>query len=116
MGPKLLASCTDGYPAEDLPQSEPAQMSQPQLQAELVALGRETGLWRRWRCALQVDCELVLAVRNGDSERRRIVLEGAEVAIRTVDGAPGVRLVPTAGGEAHAVTVLATWKWSDRES
>jgi hypothetical protein len=109
----VLASCTDGYPTEDVPQSDPAQMTQPQLLAALDALGEETRLGKRWRYALRADCELVVSARNGASERRRIVLDGAEVSIRSVDGISEIKLVPNARGEAQAVTVLETRKWSD---
>lgn len=113
LGLMLLAACTDGYPTADVPQTDPSQMTQPQLLAALDALGSETRLGKRWRYALQAQCELVVSVRNGESERRRIALEGAEVTIRTVDGVSDVRLVPEGGGEAKAVTVLETRKWSD---
>lgn len=106
-------ACSDGYPTQDVPQVDPAQMTQAQLLAALNELGDEPHLGKRWRYALQADCELAISVRNGDTQRFRIALEGAEVATRSVDGVSEIRLVPGAGEETQAVTVLETRTWSD---
>jgi hypothetical protein len=108
-----LAACFDGYPTEDVPQIDPARMTQAQLLAALNALGGEPHLGKRWRYALHANCELEVSVRNGDTERRRVVLEGAEINSRSVDGVSEIRLVPESDGETQAVTVLETRKWSD---
>ena len=39
-----LAACTDGYPTEDVPQIDPARMTQAPLLAALNALGKEPHL------------------------------------------------------------------------
>lgn len=108
-----LAACSDGYPTEDAPHTDPAHMSQVQLLAALNALGKEPHLGKRWRYALQAQCELEVSVRDGETTRRRVALEGAEVGIRSVDGTTQIRLVPSSGGESHAVIVLETRRWSD---
>lgn len=108
-----LVACTDGYPTEDVPQIDPARMTQVQLLAALNALGKEPQLAKRWRYVLHAHCELEVSVRNGDTDRRRIVLEGAQVTTRAVDGVSEIRLVPKAGGEPQALTVLETRRWSD---
>jgi hypothetical protein len=108
-----LAACTDGYPTKDVPQIDPARMTQAQLLAALNALGKEPHLGQRWRYALHASCELEVSVRNGDTNRRRVVLEGAVVSARSLDGVTEIVLVPKTGGEARAVTVLATRRWSD---
>jgi hypothetical protein len=108
-----LAACFDGYPTEDTPRIDPVRMSQAQLLLALNALGREPQLSKRWRYAMHVDCELEVSVRDGDKDRRRVVLEGAEVTIRTVDGVSEVQVVPEDAGEAQGVTVLETSRWSD---
>lgn len=43
----LLAACSDGHPTEDLPQIDPARMSQEHLLAALKALGKEPHLGKR---------------------------------------------------------------------
>lgn len=108
-----LAACSDGYPTEDVPQIDPARMTQAQLLAALNALGKEPQLGKRWRYALHANCELEVSVRDGDTDRRRVVLEGAEVTTRSVDGVTEIRLVPKLGGEAQGITVLETRRWSD---
>jgi hypothetical protein len=108
-----IAACSDGYPTDDVPQIDPARMTQAQLLAELNALGKESHLGKRWRYALHANCELEVSVRDGDTDRRRVVLEGAVVNTRTVDGVSEIRLVPKTGGETQAVTVLETRRWSD---
>lgn len=108
-----LAGCSDGYPTEDVPPIDPARMTQAQLLAALNALGKEPHLGKRWRYALRANCELEVSVRNGDTDRRRIALEGAQVATRSVDGVSQIRLEPRTGGETQALTVLETRRWSD---
>lgn len=109
----LLSACPDGYPTEDVPQIEPSRMTQAQLLAALNELGKEPHLGKRWRYALHANCELEVSVRDGDRDDRRVVLEGAEVTTRSVDGVSEIRLVPRTGGETQAVTVLETRRWSD---
>ncbi len=109
----LLAACPDGYPTADVPQIEPSRMTQAQLLAALNELGKEPHLGKRWRYALHANCELTVSVRNGDTDRRRVVLEGAEVTARSVDGVSAIRLEPKTGGETQAVTVLESRRWSD---
>ena len=109
----LLSACSDGYPTEDVPQIEPSRMTQAQLLAALNELGEEPHLGRRWRYALHANCELEVSVRNGDADRRRVVLDGAEVTTRSVDGVSQIRLLPETGGETQAVTVLETRRWLD---
>ena len=109
----LLSACPDGYPTEDVPQIEPSRMTQAQLLAALNELGKEPHLGKRWRYALHANCELEVSVRNGDTDRRRVVLEAAEVTARSVDGVSEIRLEPKTGGETQAVTVLETRRWSD---
>ena len=108
-----LAACSDGYPTEDVPQVDPARMSQTQLLAALNAMGKEPHLGRRWRYAMHAGCELEISVRGGDDSRRRVVLEGAAITTRSVEGTSEIRLVPKAGGETQAVTALETRRWSD---
>lgn len=108
-----LAGCTDGYPTEDVPQIDPARMTQVQLLAALNALGKEPQLGKRWRYAMHADCELEVSVRNGERDRRRVVLEGAEVTSRSVEGVSEIRLVPKVGGEVQGITVLETHRWVD---
>jgi hypothetical protein len=110
--PALMA-CSDGYPTEDVPQIDPARMTQAQLLAALNDLGKEPHLGKRWRYQLHAGCELEIVVRDGERERRRVVLEGATIATRSDDGVTEIRLVPRAGGEAQAVTALETRRWSD---
>ena len=88
-------------------------MTQAQLLAALNAMGNEPHLGKRWRCVLHAGCELEIAVHDGDASRRRAVLEGATITIRSVEGMSAFRLVPKAGGEAQAVTALETRRWSD---
>lgn len=109
----LLSACPDGYPTEDVPQIEPSRMTQAQMLAALNELGNEPHLGKRWRYALHANCELAVSVRNGDTDRRRVVLEGAEVTVRSVDGVSEIRLEPKTGGETQAVTVLETRRWFD---
>lgn len=109
----LLSACPDGYPTEDVPQIEPSRMTQAQLLAALNELGKEPHLGKRWRYALHANCDLAVSVRNGDTDRRRVVLEGAEVTVRSVDGVSEIRLEPKTGGETHAVTALETRRWFD---
>lgn len=108
-----LAACSDGYPTEDVLQLDPARMTQAQLLAALNALGKDPHLGKRWGYALHANCELEVSVRNGDTERRRVVLEGAVVDARSVDGLTEILLVPEVGGDKQAVTVLATRRWTD---
>ncbi len=108
-----LVGCSDGYPTEDVPQIDHARMTQAQLLAALNALGKEPQLGKRWRYAMHADCELEVSVRNGEKDRRRVVLEGAEVTTRSVEGVSEIRLVPKVGGETQGVTVLKTQRWSD---
>lgn len=108
-----LAACPDGYPTEDIPQIDPARMTQEQLLAELNAMGKERHLGKRWRYALHADCELEVSVPDGDTDGGRVSLEGAAVTTRSVDGVSEIRLVPNPGGEAGALTVLETRRWSD---
>lgn len=108
-----LAACSDGYPTEDVPQINPARMTQSQLLAALNALGKEPHLGKRWGYALNANCELEVRVRNGNKDRRRVVLEGAVVDVRSVNGITEILLVPEVGGDTQAVTVLATRRWTD---
>lgn len=108
-----LAACTDGYPTEDVPQIEPSRMTQTQLLAALNALGKEPHLGKRWRYEMHANCELEVSVRGGGTVRRRIVLEGAQVTTRTVDGVSQIQLQPKADGESQALTVLETRRWFD---
>jgi hypothetical protein len=108
-----LAACSDGYPTEDAVPLDPAQMTRTELLAALNSLGDEPHLGKRWRFALRPDCELEVSVRNGDQERRRVALEGADLVTRSVDGVSEIRLLPRAGGEARAVTVFEPRGWSD---
>ena len=108
-----LMACSDGYPTEDVPQIDPARMTQSQLLAALNELGAEPHLGKRWRYALRDGCELEIAVRDGERQRHRVVLEGAAIASRSADGITEILLVPQAGGEAQAVTALETRRWSD---
>jgi uncharacterized lipoprotein YbaY len=96
-----LAGCSDGYPTEDVPQIDPARMSQAQLLAALNAHGKAPHLGKRWRYALRANCELEVSVRDGDTDRRLIVLEGAQVTTRSLDGVSQIRLEPKAGGERY---------------
>lgn len=108
-----LGACSDGYPTDDVPQMDLTRMSQAQLLAALNALGREPHLGKRWRYSLHANCEFGVSVRDGDTDGSRVVLEGARVTSRSVDGASEVRLLPKTGDETKAVTVLETRRWSD---
>jgi hypothetical protein len=108
-----LAACVDGYPTEDVEQIDPARMSQQQLLVALNALGKEPQLGKRWRYALHANCELQVSLRDGNTDQRRVVLEGAQVTVRSLEGVSEIRLAPKAGGEAQAVTVLETRTWAD---
>jgi hypothetical protein len=108
-----LMACSDGYPTEDAPQIDPARMTQAQLLAALNELGDEPHLGKRWRYVLRDGCELEIMVRDGERQRRRVLLEGAAIATRSADGVTEIRLVPEAGGEARAVTAFETRRWSD---
>jgi len=107
--PALMA-CTDGYPTEDVPQIDPARMTQAQLLAALNDLGQEPHLGKRWRYRVDPGCELEVRTRDN---RRRLVLEGAAVTQRSKDGLTEVLLVPKDGGDAGSVVVLETRRWSD---
>jgi hypothetical protein len=109
----LLAACPDGYPTEDAPLIEPSRMTQVQLLAALNELGAEPHLGKRWRYALHANCELAVSVRNGDTVRQRVVLEGATFGARSADGVTEILLLPKDGGAAREVAVLATRRWSD---
>lgn len=109
----VLAACSDGYPTDDVPQVDPVRMTQAQLLAALNAMGKEPHLGKRWRYAMHAGCELEVSVRGGDANRRRVVLEGAAITTRSVEGTSEIQLVPKAGGEAQAVTALETRRWSD---
>jgi hypothetical protein len=109
----LLVACSDGYPTDDVPQADPTRMTQAQLLAALNAMGNEPHLGKRWRYVMHAGCELEISVRDGDASRRRVVLEGATITTRSVEGMSAIRLVPKAGGEAQAVTALETRRWSD---
>ena len=109
----LLSACLDGYPTEDAPRMDPGRMTREQLLVALNELGEEPHLDKRWRYALDARCELEVAVRNGATDRRRVVLEGAEIDARSADGVTEILLVPQAGGEGQAVTVLETRQWFD---
>lgn len=113
LGALWLTGCSDGYPTEDVAQIDPALMTQPQLLAALNAAGQEPHLGQRWRYALHAPCELEVSVRDGGTHRRRVVLEGAQVTTRSVDGVSEIRLIPRTGGEEQALTVLKTRRWSD---
>jgi hypothetical protein len=108
-----LAACSDGYPTEDVPQVDPARMTQAQLLAALNDLGEQPHLGKRWRYVMHAGCELEITVRDGKRERHRVVLEGAAIATRSAEGITEIRLVPQAGGEARAVTALETRRWPD---
>jgi hypothetical protein len=107
------AGCADGYPTEDVPKIDPATMSQAELLVALNTLGKAPHLGKRWRYALHDRCELEVSVRDGSVIRTRVELAGAIVSTRPVDGVSEVRLVPKAGGETRAVTVLESRRWSD---
>lgn len=109
----LLSACFGGYPTEDVTSPDPARMSQAELLAALNALGKEPHLGRRWRYALRENCELEVTVRGSDAIRGRVALDGAEVSTRAVDDLSEIRLVPRDGGDAQALTVLETRRWSD---
>jgi len=109
----LLAACLEGYPSGDAPRIEPSRMTQAQLLSALNELGAELHLGKRWRYALHPNCELEVSVRNGDTVRQRVVLEGATVDARSADGVTEILLLPKDGGAAREVAVLATRKWSD---
>jgi hypothetical protein len=109
----VLVACSDGYPTDDVPQVDPARMTQAQLLAALNAMGKEPHLGKRWRYVMHAGCELEISVRDGDASRHRVVLEGATITTRSVEGISEIRLVPKAGGEAQAVTALETRRWSD---
>jgi hypothetical protein len=113
LGLVWLVACSEGYPTADTPQIDPARMTQDQLLGALNAMGKEPHLGKRWRYALDARCELEVVVGKGEADRRRVVLEGAAVSSRSVDGVSEIRLVPKVGGEPEAVTVLATRRWSD---
>jgi hypothetical protein len=108
-----LTACSDGYPTEDVPQVDPTSMTQAQLLDALNALGKEPQLGKRWRYVMHTGCELEVSVRDGGTDRSRVVLEGAAISTRSVDGVSEIRLVPKAGGETEAVTALETRRWSD---
>lgn len=108
-----LAACSDGYPTGDVAPVDPARMTQAQLLAALNALGKESHSGKRWHYVMHAGCELEISVRERDTDRRRVVLEGAAISTRSIDGASEIRLVPKAGGEAQAVTALETRRWSD---
>jgi len=108
-----MTACADGYPTEDSPLPDPAVMSQAQLLAALNAMGDESASGKRWHYSLDAGCTLEISVRKGGTTRHRVLLEGAEVTTRSFDGLTEIRLVPRAGGEARALTVLETRRWPD---
>lgn len=109
--PALMA-CTDGYPTEDVPQIDPARMTQAQLLQALNEMGRQPHLGKRWHYRLEPGCELEVRTQ-GDEGRHGFVLEGASVTLRSKDGLTEVLLVPKNGGDPGSVVVLETRRWSD---
>ena len=81
-------------------------------QVQGIALGEAPHLGKRWRHALHANCELEVSVRDRDTDRRHVELEGAVVTTRLVDGVTEIRPVPRTG-DAQDVTVLDTRRWSD---
>jgi hypothetical protein len=108
-----LAACSAGYPTEDVPLIDPADMTQAQLLEALDANGDQPYLGKRWRYALHADCELEVSVRDGKTVRHRVSLQGAKLSTRSVDDMSQMRLVPESGDDAQAVTVLETRRWAD---
>jgi len=108
-----LAACPVGYPIEDVPPIDPARMTQAQLLAALNGLGAEPDLGKRWRYALDADCELQVRARNGDVHRSRVALVGAAVDTRSVDGQTAILWLPNDSDETPAVAVLAAREWTD---
>lgn len=113
LGLLALTACSDGYPADDAPPIDPARMTQAQLLEALNDLGAGSRPGKRWRYDLDAHCGLTVGVSHGDAKRRRVVLEGAVVDTRSVDGLTEVLLLPRVGGETQAVTVLETRTWRD---
>lgn len=114
LGVPSLAACSDGHPPpDDVPQIDPAPMTQTQLLAALNALGKEPHLGKRWRHALHADCEREVSLRNGETDRGRVVLEGAVFNTQSADGVSEIRLVPKTRGETQAVIVPDVRKWSN---
>lgn len=109
----LLSACSDGYPTEDLPQVDPASLSQAGLVQALNALGNEPQLDKRWQYELVQGCELQVRVRKGTPPERRLVLEGATIEQRSRQGLHEVLLLPEAGRESDAIVVLASPRWTD---
>lgn len=88
-------------------------MTQAQLLTALNTLGEQPSLGKRWQFALHGNCELAIAVRNGNKLHRRVHLEGAQVSSRSGDGVSDIQLAQRIGGDVNAVTVLQTRSWSD---
>ena len=108
----LLSACSDGYPTEDVPQVDPASLSQAGLIQALNALGDEPQLDKRWQYELVQGCELHVKVRKGTPRERRLVLEGATIEQRSQQGLHEV-LLAEAGSESDAIVVLASPRWTD---
>lgn len=108
-----LVACVDGYPTDDVPQTDPGRMTRSQLLDELNTMGDAPHLGQQWRYALVDECTLVVRVRNGDAERRQVPLDGAVVDLRSADGVTEVLVVPADAGLLQPVAVLASRRWPD---
>lgn len=108
-----LVACSDGYPTEDLPTSNPSQMSQAELLEALNRLGAQPHLAHRWRYALEPGCQLVIGVGAELATQRRVTATGASIDAPAADGATQVRLTPAGPPDADTVTVLVTDRWTD---
>jgi hypothetical protein len=109
----VLAACTDGYPTEDAPHMDPAQMTQAQLLQAMNQLGSEKHLGARWRYALADGCRLDIQVRNGAPEARSVPLEGAEIEVDTEDKVFHIFVLPAGGADAAPVPALQSRQWVD---
>ncbi len=107
-----MVACSDGYPTEDVPQIEPAHMTQSQVLAALNELGQKARHDKRWRYTLRDGCELEITQRDGGRQRHRVALEGAAIATRSADGIIVIR-IERETNKAQAVTALETRRWPD---
>lgn len=113
LGALMLAACSDGYPTHDVPQIDPAVMTLPQLLDTLNELGQDAQPGSRWRYTLHEGCELRIAVRGEQRQRRRVALYRVEIETRSAKGTTEILLVPQGGGADEIVTALRTRRWPD---
>jgi hypothetical protein len=110
------AACMDGYPQQDVPATDPLDMTQAQRLAQMNALGGDAHPDRRWSYELLPGCVLRVDFdgKAGPRPSIDIPLLGAAVKVATdkIDDTFDVEVRPTNPASTTGVTVLEAQEWA----